>query len=94
MLAVLLATLRTLGDAPDRSLAELAMRIGMAEADAAALVGPTAEPPPPADPLAAAPTRARDSPLLAMTGPNDASSAPRIRLSRRSMVAARKNVIL
>jgi hypothetical protein len=85
LLAVLQATLRTLGDAPSRSLAELAPRIGIVEADAAALVGPTEEPPVPADPPA--------SPLLAMTGPNGASSAPRIRLSRRGVLAERKHVI-
>jgi hypothetical protein len=88
LLAVLQATLRTLGDAPSRSLAELATRMGMAEADAAALVGPTEEPPVPADPPGGAPA----SPLLAMTGPNGASSAPRIRLSRRGVIAARKHV--
>ena len=33
------------------------------------------------------------SPLLATMGPNGASSAPRIRLSRRAIIAARKNTI-
>jgi hypothetical protein len=93
LLAVLQATLRTLGDAPSQSLAELATRIGMAEADAAALVGPTEGPLVPADPPVAAPVPAPASPLLAMTGPNGASSAPKIRLSRRGVIAARKNVI-
>src|SRR5437870_5016983 len=41
LLVVLQATLRTLGDAPTRSLTALAQRIGVAEADAAAMVVPT-----------------------------------------------------
>ena len=40
LLVVLQATLRALGDAPSRSLAELAKRLGVAEAEAAALVVP------------------------------------------------------
>src|SRR5262245_64718526 len=87
LLVVLRATLRTLGDAPTRSLTELAMRLGVAEADAAALVMPTEGPPTAVDPPTAAPT----SPLLATMGPNGASGAPRIRLSRRAIIAARKN---
>jgi hypothetical protein len=83
--AVLQATLRTLGDAPSRSLAELAQRLGVAEAEAAALVGPTEEPPPPAD-LSAAP-------LVAMMAPNGVLGAPRIRLSRRAVIAARKHAL-
>ena len=38
LLPVLLAALRTLGDAPARSLTALAQRLGVAEADAAAVV--------------------------------------------------------
>src|SRR5246500_3755766 len=38
LLPVLLAALRTLGDAPARSLAALAQRLGVSEADAAAVV--------------------------------------------------------
>ena len=48
LLVVLQATLRALGDAPSRSLQALAQRIGVTEAEAAALVVPTAEPSPPA----------------------------------------------
>ena len=40
LLVVLQATLRTIGDAPTRSLTALAQRIGVAEADAAAMVAP------------------------------------------------------
>jgi hypothetical protein len=91
LLAVLQATLRTLGDAPSRSLAELATRMGMAEADAVALLGPTNEPPVPADPPGGVPVPAPISPLLGMMGPNGASDVPRIRLSRRAIIAARKS---
>jgi Helix-turn-helix of DDE superfamily endonuclease len=93
LLGVLKATLRALGDAPSRSLQELARRLGVTEAEAAALVVPTAEPSPPAEPPAAAPSPAAASPLLAMMGRNGASRAPRTRLSRRAVIVARKNAI-
>jgi hypothetical protein len=91
LLVVLRATLRTLGDAPTRSVQELATRLGVAEANAAAIVEPTEGSPPPSElpTVAAMPVPA--SPLLATMGPNGASSAPRIRLSRRAIIAARKN---
>ena len=87
LLVVLQATLRALGDAPSRSLTELAQRIGVAEANAAAVVVSPTE----ADPPGAAPAPALASPLLATMGPSGASSAPRIRLSKRAVIAARKN---
>jgi hypothetical protein len=83
LLVVLRATLRTLGDAPTRSVTELAKRLGVAEAEATALVVPTNEPSPPGEPPV--------SPLLAMMAPNGASNVPRIRLSRRAVIAARRN---
>jgi hypothetical protein len=83
LLVVLQATLRALGDAPTRSVTDLAQRIGVAEANAAAV----AVPPPTSTPPAAAPA----SPLLGTMGPNGASGAPRTRLSRRAIIAARKN---
>src|SRR3989475_11715956 len=43
LLPVLLAALRTLGDAPTRSLAALAHRLGVSEADAATVVVPLME---------------------------------------------------
>ena len=43
LLPVLLAALRTLGDAPARSLTALAQRLGVSEADAAAVVAPLEE---------------------------------------------------
>jgi hypothetical protein len=85
LLVVLQTTLRALGDAPSRSLQELAQRLGVTEAEAAALVMPTGELGLPASPPAA------PSPLWAMMGPNGASSAPKIRLSKRAVIAARKS---
>ena len=90
-LVVLRATRRGLGDAPTRSVQEFAQRLGVAEAKAAALVMPTAGPSPPTDPPAATPAPA--SPLLATTGPSGASSAPRIRLRKRAVIAARKRAM-
>ena len=92
LLVVLQARLRALGDAPSRSLQGLAQRLGVTEAEAAALVVPTEPPSAPAEPLAAAPSPAA-SPLLATMGRNGASSAPRTRLSRRAVIVARKNAI-
>ena len=75
LLVVLRAALRALGDAPTRSLAELAKRLGMAEAEAAALVEPTEALPPTSElPTAALPAPA--SPLLLTMGPNGASRVP------------------
>jgi Helix-turn-helix of DDE superfamily endonuclease len=87
LLVVLQATLRTLGDAPARSLTELAKRIGVAEAKAAVEVLS----PPTSDPPGAVPAPARASPLVGTMAPSDASSAPRIRLSKRAVIAARKH---
>src|SRR6266446_6117409 len=61
LLPVLLAALRTLGDAPTRSLAALAQRLGVTEADAATVVTPLAEEPPP---IVAVPAVAPASPLV------------------------------
>src|SRR5918998_1385037 len=62
LFVVLRATLRTLGDAPTRSVTELAKRLGVAEAEATALVIPTNEPSTPGERPA--------SPLLATMAPN------------------------
>jgi hypothetical protein len=91
LLVVLRVALRARGDAPTRSLADLANRLGMTEA--AALVRPTEELPRTSDPLAAAPASAPAAPLLATMAPHGASSAPRIRLSKRAVIAARKHTI-
>jgi Helix-turn-helix of DDE superfamily endonuclease len=89
LLVVLQATLRTLGDAPTRSLTALAKRLGVAGAEATALVAPTTEPPISVE----SPVPAPASPLLATMAPNGASTVPRIRLSRRAVIAARKHAI-
>src|ERR671926_1111597 len=47
LLPELLAALRTLGDAPTRSLAALAQRLGVSEADAASVVAPLEDKPVP-----------------------------------------------
>jgi Helix-turn-helix of DDE superfamily endonuclease len=88
LLVVLRATLRPLGDAPTRSVAELAKRLGVIEAEAAVMVEPAAESLPPERSPVPAPASA--SPLLGTMGPNGASSAPRIRLSKRAVIAASK----
>jgi hypothetical protein len=87
LLPVLLAALRTLGDAPTRSLTALARRLGVSEADAATVITPLAEEP---APVAAAPAATPASPLLPMTGRNGASSAPKTLLNRPTVIAARK----
>src|SRR5256884_6237312 len=66
LLPVLLTALRTLGDAPARSLTDLAQRLGVTEADAATVVTPLAEEPPP---VVAVPAAAPAPPLLPLTGP-------------------------
>ena len=81
LLVVLQAMLRALGDTPARSVTELAKRLGVAEAEATALIVPLEPPPPPA----------LVSPLLDTMAPNGVSNAPRIRLSRRAVIAASKN---
>ena len=85
LLPVLLAALRSLGDAPARSLTALAQRLGVAEADAATLVTPLEEEP--------TPVVAPDAPLLPMTGPNGALSAPKTLWNRPRVIAARKRTI-
>ncbi len=87
LLPVLLAALRALGDAPARSLTALAQRLGVSEADAATVVAPLEEA---AAPEVVAPVAASASPLLPMTAPNAASSAPKTLLHRPSVIAARK----
>ena len=79
LLPALLTALRTLGDAPTRSLTALAQRLGVPEAEAVPVVTPLEEAP--------------VAPLVPMTGPNDASSAPKTLLNRRSVIVARKRTI-
>src|SRR6266487_2015490 len=90
LLPVLLAALRTLGDAPARSLTALAQRLGVSEADAATVVDALEEDPAPVAPVPAA---APASPLVPMTGRNGVSSVPKTLLHRRHVIAARKRTI-
>src|ERR687886_951515 len=83
LLPVLLAALRTLGDAPARSLTALAQRLGISEADAATVVTPLEEALAPGVTVPATPPA---SPLLPMTVPSGASSAPRTLRNRRSVI--------
>ena len=84
---MLLAALRALGDAPARSRAALAQRLGVSEAAAATVVVPLKEESAPVAPIPAA---APASPLLPMTGRNDASSAPKSLLNSKKVIAGRR----
>src|SRR5215831_13811905 len=84
LLPVLLTALRTLGDAPARSLVALAQRLGVSEADAATMVTPLEEAPA----LVVTPAAAPDLPLVPMTGRNGVSSAPKTLLNRKQVIAA------
>jgi hypothetical protein len=87
LLPALLAALRTLSDAPARSLTALAQRLGVSEADAATVVTPLEEEP---TLLVAAPAAAPASPLVPMRGRNGASSAPRTLLNSKKVRVSRK----
>src|SRR5467141_2031501 len=89
LLPVLLTALRTLGDAPARSLTALAQRLGVSEADAAMVVVPLEEA---AAPEVVAPIAAPASPLLPMTGQNGGSSAPTTLLHSKRVRAGRKEI--
>jgi hypothetical protein len=89
LLPVLLAALRALGDAPARTLTALAQRLGVSEADAAAVVTSLEEE---STPVVAGAAAAPVSPLLPMTAPNGASSAPKTLLNRRNVIVARKRI--
>jgi hypothetical protein len=89
LLPALLAALRSLGDAPARSLTALAQRLGATGADAATVVGPREEA---LVPVGAVPAAAA-SPLLPMMGRNGGSSAPKTLLNRPRVIAARKRTI-
>jgi hypothetical protein len=87
LLPALLAALRTLGDAPARSLTALAQRLGVSEVAAAAVVSSVEEEP---APVVAAAVATPAAPLLPMTGRNDGLSAPKTLLHRRHVIAVRK----
>jgi hypothetical protein len=88
LLPALQAALGSLGDTPARSLSDLAGRLGVTVADAAAVVTPLAEEP---ESMADTPVAtASPAPLLPMTAPRDASCAPKTLLNRPIVIAARK----
>ena len=102
LLPVLLTALRSLGDAPARSLTALAQRLGVTAGEAA-VITPLEEEDTPAipagvTPLPDAPAPEADvpgaaapaSPLLSMTGRNGGSSAPKTLLNRKRVIAVRK----
>src|SRR6266478_2270242 len=88
LLPALLAALRALGDAPARSLSALAQRLGVSETDAASVVAPLAE----ESASVAAPGTTPDAPLVPMTAPNGASSAPKTLLHSKRVIAGRKRI--
>src|SRR5262245_36902850 len=87
LLPALLTALRTLGDAPARSLTALAQRLGVSAADAATVVAPLEEE---GTPLATRPDPTPASPLMPIMPPNSVSSAPKTLLNRRTVIAGRK----
>jgi hypothetical protein len=78
LLPLLCNSLRTLGDAPSRSLADLAQRLDIALADLSEQV----------------PVPSESAPLFVTMAPSDAFRAPRTLMNRKAVIAARKNVIL
>jgi Helix-turn-helix of DDE superfamily endonuclease len=82
LLPVLRNTLRTLGDAPSRSVEALHARLGV---EGPSLPLDT----PPAEEVRAAPPPV--TPLFVMTAPSDPSRAPTMRLNRKRVIAARKS---
>jgi hypothetical protein len=77
LLPLLRSSLRTLGDAPARSLGALAQRLDITLAD---LDAP-------------APSSSETPPLFVTMVPSDASHAPKTRMNRKAAIAARKNAI-
>jgi Helix-turn-helix of DDE superfamily endonuclease len=88
LLPVLLTALRTLGDAPTRSLAALAQNLGVTVREAAAVVTPLEEAGAPVGTSTSAVAPA--SPLLPTTARNGVLSAPKTLLNRKTVIAARK----
>ena len=76
LLPVLQTTLRRLGDAPARSMEQLAQRL------ADRLVPP--------EPVGPEVVGQAPPPLFAMMAPNGASNVPKTRLNRKAIIAARK----
>ncbi len=79
LLPVLQTTLRRLGDAPARSMEQLAERLEESIV--------------PSEPVGQEAQGQDSVPLFAMMAPNGASSVPKTQLNRKAIIAARKNVI-
>ena len=90
LLPVLQVALQTLGDTPARSLAALAGRLRVSEADAVSVVASLEEMPPPVASISSPGGAGEAAPLLPMTAPRDASCAPKTLLNRPRVIAARK----
>jgi hypothetical protein len=104
LLPVLQTTLRRLGDAPARSMEELAQRLKLHTVGASpvetdelsTMVTSLVEP----EGQRTRGTESKDSqeplpnspPLFAMMAPSDASNVPKMRMNRKVIIAARKNV--
>ena len=92
LLPALQAALGSLGDTPARSLMALAERLGVTVAEASAAVAtPLIEASEPVTETTG--TAATSAPLLPMTAPSDALSAPKTLLNRPIVIAARKKII-
>jgi Helix-turn-helix of DDE superfamily endonuclease len=78
LLPVLQTTLRTQGDAPARSMEHLAQRLGLSQVLSAS--------------VEAEAQSQGSAPLFVMMEPNDASSAPKMQINKKAIIAARKNV--
>jgi len=77
LLPVLRSSLRTLGDAPTRSLVALTQRLALALTDLDTPASDSTE----------------RHPLFVTMVPSDASHAPKTRMNRKAAIAARKNAI-
>jgi hypothetical protein len=93
LLPVVRASMRSLGDAPTRSLRELAQRLGVSVEEASAVVASAQTVASSSEPASAAPDEASSAPLFAMTVLNDASHAPKMLMNRKAAIAARRSAI-
>jgi hypothetical protein len=84
LLPVLRATLIGLGDAPSRSVRDLAARLKISPAEAEWIADAATE-------AGEAESAAQAAPLFVMTAPNAASVARPMRLNKRNITAARRN---
>ena len=88
LLPVLQVTLRALGDAPARSMEQLAQRLGSHMLPDISSSVPDES----STDSKQEKHGSSDQPLFAMMGHNDVSSAPKTKMNRKATIAARKNV--